>query len=251
MKRATLLAVIFGIVVVVAVGILLAVLLSGYKPSVDDFDDDFDLTIGGTQAPPEETQAPPEETQAPPPEETEAPPEETQAPPPDIDPRAIIGLWSGQKWEEPVANLPEKYAQRAFDLDDRNTAALKKLIDDILKDSSIEENVYFYVYREDGTGYFLGIYESGNESVSFDYRVEGDVLYMTNRVAYSDTYYEDPYTDKPIGDWNDQFRIVNKDGQERLYIFPDLSNDSNYADMTIDELIETPYADRIYMIKVM
>ena len=258
MKRATLLAVIFGIVVVVAVGILLAVLLSGDKPSV--LDDDFDLALGGTEAPPEETQAPPpeetqappEETQAPPPEETQAPPEETQAPPPNKDPAAIIGLWSGNISGTPVACLPESYAQRAFELNPKDKAALVALIEDLLKDSSITENVYFHVYREDGTGYYVGTRGASAYGYStYDYFNDGDVLFTTNYIGT--VVDEDPdwsYSDEKFDDEDEEYRIFVADGQEKLLILPNFGEASMYYGLTMDEFMETDFAKSLTYIRL-
>ena len=229
-----LLAIIFGFVVVVAAGILIAIFLGGDKPSDKDFEDDFDIAIGETQTPPEETLAPSEET---------------HAPPPNNDPAAIIGLWSSQELDTPVASLPESYAQRAFNTDPKDKAALLALIEDLRKDT---EYATFHVYREDGTGYFIGIRESGYGFSTFDYFDDGEVLYKTNIIGTNED--EDPdwsYTDKPFEDTDNEYRIFAADGQERLHLLPNFGEDSMYYGMTMDEYIETEYAEGLAMIKIM
>ena len=250
-----LLAIIFGFVVVIAAGIILAVLLSGNKSSEKDPDDDFDLAFGETQAPPDETQAPPDETQAPP-GETQAPPDETQpsettAPPATGHP-ALVGVWSGRKVDEPVAGLPASYAQRAYDTNPDDAASLLALVEDICKDIDIStaSYVYYEVFREDGTGYYLGIFISGYMYTTFNYRVEGDILFSTNMVTNSDNL--DPgwtMDDQPENTEN-PFRIVVSGGQERLYILPDFPEDSEYFGISMDEYMKTPAAEHYFMIKI-
>jgi len=250
MSKAVLLAIIIGLVVVVAAGILLVtVFLSGDKPSVIDSDDDFDFTIAETEAPPEETQAPPEETQAPP-EETQAPPEETP-PPPDTGYPALVGVWSSRKWDEPVAGLSESYAQRAYDTDPVDSAALLALIEDIRKDMSESQYVYFYVFREDGTGYYLGIFEGGHMYTTYNYHVDGDILNSTNMVTNTENIPPDWTLDEQPDHAENPFRIVVSDGQERLYILPDFPEESEYAGITMDEFMNSPVAEYYFMIKIM
>ena len=262
-----LLAIIIGLVVVVAGGILLAVFLSGDKPSVNDLDDDSDITIADTEAPPDDTQAPPDDTEAPP-DDTEAPPDDTQAPPDDDNDTqppettappqpgtgypALVGVWSIRKWDEPVASLPASYAQRAYDTDTGDSAALHALVEDIRKDIKNTEYVYFYVFREDGTAYYLGVFGSGYMLTTYNYHVEGDILHSTNMVTTSEDLAPGWVIpeDQPdaIGS---PFRIIVSGEQERLYILPDFPEDSEYAGITMDDFMTSPVAEHYFMIKVM
>ena len=252
-----LIAIIISLVVVVAAGILLVtVFLSGDKPSVIDSDDDLDTTISETEAPPDETEIPPDETQAPsdetPDDDNEAQPPETSAPPtPDTGYPALVGVWSSRKWDEPVAGLSEAYAQRAYDTDPVDSAALLALIEDIRKDMSESQYVYFYVYREDGTGYYLGIFEGGHMYTTYNYHVEGDILYNTNIVANMEDLPPDWTLDEQPENTENPFRIVVSDGQERLYILPDFPEESEYAGITMDEFMNSPVAEYYFMIKIM
>ena len=111
--------------------------------------------------------------------------------------------------------------------------------------------VFFYVFREDGTGYYLGVYGNGYMCTTYNYHVEGDILYSTNMVTTS--------KDLPPG-WTapddmpenaeNPFRIIASDGQERLIILPDFPEDSEYAGISIDDFMNTPAAEYYYMIKV-
>jgi len=261
MNKTVLLAIIIGLVVVAA-GILIAVFLSGDKPSDMDFDDDFDFTIGGTQAPSEETQAPTDETQgddnepqAPtdetPDDDNETQPSETTAPPATGHP-ALIGVWSGRKVDEPVAGLPASYAQRAYDTDPDDAASLLALVEDICKDIDISNAsyVYYEVFREDGTGYYLGIFISGYMYTTYNYHVEGDILFSTNMVTNSENLDPGWVFDDQSENAENPFRIVVSGGQERLYVLPDFPEDSEYYGISMDEYMNTPAAEHSFMIKV-
>jgi len=150
----------------------------------------------------------------------------------------IVGVWTN--WKDDFESvLSVSYAQKFINADMTDSATALAFVNEIKGDSAITGSVFVNVYRRDGTGFTFFVASSGYGWCTFNYSVEGDTLHKTDRIYTSED--EDPnwtFQDKPYDDESTEFRFSVYNGKDRLFLMPDIPEDSELASYTVEEYIE-------------
>ncbi|MCL2159470.1 MAG: hypothetical protein FWH48_08690 [Oscillospiraceae bacterium] len=140
----------------------------------------------------------------------------------------IVGLWS-------ASQLPSSWAFSSYNTYDTATHMVTEITE---SSGGYAGSVDIEVYREDGTGFTLFLTTNSYFYTIFDWRADGDTIYLTNQ-SYTQYIKNDKgnFENKSIADTWILFKIENTADYVRMINFnpSSYSADSEYRSMTIDE----------------